>query len=223
MDSDQNKNSQPAEHGQGGSLGIEMDSSAPHSTAPATLHFHQVPVNLHSVGHEPVVGPAPTTQKPGHLVQAASYPPASHSDSSRTNPNGDKPKNPEEGVLGQVIHKASEIIGDVKERAGDVLGPALGELKDRATGVWQTVAGVVGAVPGKELREDQSEVIVTGADEGAAKQPGQELGVNISSYQPPVNSPAGIYLHGDIQVADKDGQRPTQIVGTETATKQKHS
>lgn len=156
----------------GGALGVDISSAQPGADIPAALHLHQVPENMRSVGSEPKSSPLPKAEvvleaeAPTSVSQPKVLPPvAAHLfDSSQHNPKApdeefwkDGPK-VEEGVLGHVMTKASEIFGEVKERAVE----SLGDLKEKASGAWHAVAGVVGAAPGKELKDDQSERVVAG-------------------------------------------------------------
>jgi hypothetical protein len=160
-------------HGDGGSLGVDINSHQPAAVAPAALHLSQVPENMRSVGNEPPVEPLhpiPVDMKPSKLVyepEAQMFVPDNSSSASsassgnempETHTTSSQPNN--EGLLNQVVHKAEGIFVEVK----DLAGTAFEEIREKATGVWHSVAGTIGAGPGKELGEDHSERLVAGKD-----------------------------------------------------------
>ncbi|XP_055341695.1 uncharacterized protein LOC129590470 [Paramacrobiotus metropolitanus] len=159
-------------HGYGGALGVDISSSAPQASAPAALHFHQVLETIHS-GDERVARPAAEIPvSPSKVID----PRAPDEDFWK-----DKPKNPNEGVLSQVMSRASEIYEDYRDRAGE----AIGDLRERASGVWHTVAGAVAVASGKEL---------TGRPSQVATQQVQE---------------PGLMPHGDVRTPGADAKHGT--------------
>jgi len=213
-------------HGQGGNLGVEIDSYQPAAVAPAALHLSQVPESMRSVGNEPPVEPLrPTAGKLVYEPEAGTFVPEDTA-STASGTNASSEGTPTEGLLDQVVHKAEGILSDVKDLAGTALGevkgflagPTFGEMKEKASGAWHSVAGTIGAGPGKELAEDNSERVLVSGDESLSSinQRGVDLGVDVNSHQPSANAPAGIYPHGEIRTGDKSGHRPSEVVGEDT-------
>ena len=156
---------------------MDICSSQPSSKAPITLHLEKAPIdglpaglttipkaccsrqeqfpskfNLHDETESATSFSRP--QPKGISVSTSTYrnPAAPDDDFWESTRHGD------EGVLQQVIGKASDIYTEVKDRAGDTYG----DLKEKASTVWNTVAGVVGIGLGKELREHPSERFMPG-------------------------------------------------------------
>ncbi|OQV14018.1 hypothetical protein BV898_11789 [Hypsibius exemplaris] len=227
----------PPQPTHGGDLGVEMSSTQPPAVATATLHYSQVPEGMRSVGQEPPVDALPplphqvgqsgvpqSTDQAPHLVyepEAGMFVP-DNSTTTEESPDAEAEtyKATGERLLNQAVHKAEDILGEVKELAGS----AFGELSAKASGAWHAMAGTIGAGPGKELAEDRSEKLVAGADREVRpvkstsgedmSHRGVDLGVEMSSYQPPVAAPAGIYPHGEIKKGD---HRTSEVVGADGA------
>lgn len=225
-----------------GDLGVDIASYQPASVAPTALHLHQVSENTPGhVGHEPEKHALPKVKTdfvpPGEHQPDPTYhsrEPYPHAGESAAKPGAKSVQDQasktdgNEGVLNQMAHKAAELYEGVKDK----VAPALENVKEKASEAWHAVAGTIGAGPGSELKEDYTERLVAGQNETTRNnaqssqqgtsapqaQHGQDLGVDISSYQPPTVAPAGLYLHGAVKISEtKDGRRPNEVVGEETA------
>lgn len=149
----------PASGQHGGDLGVEVTSTQPAQVTAGAVHLSQVPQNFLSLVEEPKSSPLPEEET--ELIYS---PEAQMFVSQPKNPSG-HPDHKEDTVLDKVKHRAAEVMHEVKDLAEDAFKSIkFEELKGKAADAWHAVAGAVGAGPGKELSDDQTETLVAGSD-----------------------------------------------------------